>query len=440
MRRIQLLKMQKVHGWGRRLSVQSQVSSSDYFDFSETQNTTGSFSIVGGKTAYGDSFLSASGLSFSTERMKDLSVDSEKLVAICGAGVSFRELIKKTLPMGLIPVVIPGTPTATLGGAVAVDAHGKSLSYPNCMSNAVIQFDLLTDFQRVTVKEEDELYSLTLGGLGLTGLVDRVHVPLKAAPRYMEEHRLRFSDLSKLQDFMLSNRSSMAYQVSIIRADKHGEIDALLVASRASNQIQKFSFNSSPLVSTLGRLLFILKYSHFSFIHKRIIQVGIDLQFRQAKKKTRIISLKRVLFPLDIIRNWNCLHGRSGLTQWQRVIPFESTSDLNRIVTLLLNSKFKPTLITLKSLHEYSKATLGFVIPGWNLAADFRAGDNELYDFLEQLDAIVLGTGGKPYLAKDDYLTPQMFNKFFPKGNLVYRNTQKRNSMNVSRQIQRLFC
>ena len=48
-----------------------------------------------------------------------LSIDAEALTCTCEPGVSFRELVRTTLPLGLIPTVVPELEGITVGGAVA---------------------------------------------------------------------------------------------------------------------------------------------------------------------------------------------------------------------------------------------------------------------------------------------------------------------------------
>ena len=84
---------------------------------------------------------------------------------------------------------------------------------------------------------------------------------------------------------------------------------------------------------------------------------------------------------------------------------------LNRIQ----DSSYLPTLVTIKISQEYSSAVLGFCLPGWNLAIDFRANQPGLTQFLRELDELVLLAGGRPYLIKDGYLSKKEFELFFPR-------------------------
>jgi decaprenylphospho-beta-D-ribofuranose 2-oxidase len=117
--------------------------------------------------------------------------------------------------------------------------------------------------------------------------------------------------------------------------------------------------------------------------------------------------MKKLLF-------WRRMHGCGGLIQWQRIFPFESEAVMGDILNRIQNSSFLPTLVTLKISQEYSSAVLGFCLPGWNLAIDFRANQPGLRKFLQELDVSVLTAGGRPYLIKDDYLSKSEFELFYP--------------------------
>src|SRR5436190_20094559 len=48
-----------------------------------------------------------------------LSIDRERRVCVAEPGVTFVDLVAATLPLGLVPMVVPELETITLGGAVS---------------------------------------------------------------------------------------------------------------------------------------------------------------------------------------------------------------------------------------------------------------------------------------------------------------------------------
>ena len=66
---------------------------------------------------------------------------------------------------------IPGYPLITLGGAVATNAHGKSCAVDGTIRNSIKNIFLYhkhSGWLNLSEKENNEIYELTIGGLGLT--------------------------------------------------------------------------------------------------------------------------------------------------------------------------------------------------------------------------------------------------------------------------------
>jgi L-gulonolactone oxidase len=79
----------------------------------------------------------------------------------------------------------PGTRFATLGGAVANDVHGKNHHRAGTFGTNVLAIGLQrSDDGRLTLTPDAEpsLFRATLGGLGLTGVIDWVEARLSRIP------------------------------------------------------------------------------------------------------------------------------------------------------------------------------------------------------------------------------------------------------------------
>jgi len=386
------------------------------------------FSIIGSLTSYGDSAINESGDYFSSELLKSIDIDCEKSVVWCGGGVSYEELLNETLKYGLIPEVIPGSSQATIGGAIAADAHGKKLSTPNCLSNSVLEIQLYGVNGEIRIvngiPSDVPLWQSTFAGLGITGLILAAKIPLiPLTSDKLREEKVKCRDIDSLLGLLKSSLHTHDYAIGWIDLSRKDFFRAIVSLAKFNND-----FNSSDrsLKAEFGKYLRHYK-SNFKFKKKRklicfIYRLNLILINRMIfilSKKSRTVSLRKYLFPLERIYFWPMMHGREGLVQWQRIFPFQAEKTLKEVLEKVNKSKYLPTLVTIKISSEESKAVLGYCIPGWNLAIDFRAHQIGLREFLEELDQTVISSGGRPYLIKDDYLSAKTVEQYFPRYSLL---------------------
>ena len=119
-------------------------------------------------------------------------------------------------------------------------------------------------------------------------------------------------------------------------------------------------------------------------------------------------------YPLDAIGSWNRIYGSRGFTQYQCVLPKEtSRKGLHEILTEISGSGMGSFLAVLKLFGKGNGNLLSFPMEGYTLAMDFPLTKN-IFDFLNRLDGIVLEHGGRLYLSKDVRMGQEMFMKTYP--------------------------
>ena len=108
-----------------------------------------------------------------------IELDSASGTVTAGAGVSLDRILRVIVPAGFFLPVTPGTCNVTVGGAIAVDVHGKNHHVDGSFGNHVQRL-LLADGSG-TLREltptgrgsfdEAECFWSTVGGTGLTGVI-----------------------------------------------------------------------------------------------------------------------------------------------------------------------------------------------------------------------------------------------------------------------------
>jgi len=423
-----------VLGWGGTHGSKAILIERQIPKFVESSEHGVVFSILGSGTSYGDSAISDLGNYFSTELVKSIEIDVENGFARCGGGVTYEELLEATLPFGLIPKVIPGTDQATIGGSIAADIHGKSTMVPNCISNGVSELKLLGVNGVVNLSkknsEDSELIRATFGGLGITGLILSAVIPLqKVSSEVVLESRTKCRSLYTTLRTIENLVNDSNYVVCWVDLSSRKTYRAIVSSAQISSSQSQKSLSNVKMFTKIVKSLEAIERKHRKaigphFLFRWNLIIANRLFFFLSRQK-RILSLREFLFPMRRLLFWRRMHGRGGLIQWQRIFPFESEAVMGDILNRIQHSKYLPTLATLKISQEYSSAVLGFCLPGWNLAIDFRANQRGLRTFLQELDKIVLLAGGRPYLIKDDYLSKKEFELFYPEATQLKGNHLK---------------
>jgi FAD/FMN-containing dehydrogenase len=111
-----------------------------------------------------------------------LAFDPERGHIKCEAGVTLGEVLDVCVPEGWSLAVTPGTASATVGGCLACDVHGKNHHLVGGFSQHVVCATILTGNQETLTCGPDnrpDLFWATAGGMGLTGIILDVTLRLR---------------------------------------------------------------------------------------------------------------------------------------------------------------------------------------------------------------------------------------------------------------------
>ena len=176
-----------------------------------------------------------------------------------------------------------------------------------------------------------------------------------------------------------------------------------------SNPHPEFSYIAKPTLPLPNHLA-------DTFLRRSTVKAYNSLRFLSAGKTETIrkTELSTFMHPLDKVRNWNRLYGKSGIIQWQIAVPEVSEHTLFDVIDSIEKAKVPAFLVVLKKLGASNQAPLSFPMQGWTLAVDFPANYKRIYRFLDSLDQELMQAGGRIYLAKDARLDPELIPKMYP--------------------------
>ena len=88
-------------------------------------------------------------------------------------------------------------------------------------------------------------------------------------------------------------------------------------------------------------------------------------------------------FPLDAIHNWNRMYGKSGLLQFQCVVPAEAMPEMLKVVSAAGLASFLAVLKVFGNVT--SPGLMSFPKPGWTVALDFPIRGEQTFALFDRL-------------------------------------------------------
>lgn len=372
----------------------------------------------GNGRSYGDSCLNSDGVVMSTRRLdRFITFDREAGVLRCEAGVLLSDILDVAVDAGWFLPVTPGTRFVTVGGAIANDVHGKNHHVAGTFGRYVDRFELLRSTgERLTCSPDENaaLFSATIGGLGLTGLITWAELRLKPiVSNAIDMENIKYGSLSDF--FRLSEDSDEAYEYTMTWVDctasgaalgrghfsrgNHVENPSL----RMKRPGLRLALPFTPPVSAINRLS--LKLFNFLYYERQ-----------RRTEVRRLTHYQPFFYPLDAILNWNRAYGPRGFLQYQCVIPEENSRDaLREVLSIISRSGLGSALAVLKICGDLpSPGLMSFPLRGASLALDFPFVRDKTLPLFARLDDVVVQAGGRLYPAKDAHMSGQLFRRFYP--------------------------
>lgn len=403
-------------GWGRSPVVPGcEVRSEDL-----PRITTGRPLTRGLGRSYGDSSLPAAGdpvVASAVLADRILSFDPVSGTLRAEAGLPLSDLYRLFLPRGWFVPVTPGTQFVTVGGMVAADVHGGNHHRDGCFGAHVTQLRMrvadgrIVDCSRI---EERDLFRATVGGMGLTGHILEVTFNMARVPSpwlWGETQRVR--SVGEFVDVLAQSAANWPFTKGWIDCVSRGKNVGRGFVLRA-RWAERSEAAAQPPKPRRG---FTLPVNLPSWALNRLAaRLLNEFLFRtHPTRRAGLVHPDAFFYPLDSIRHWNRAYGKMGFTQYQCVIPPESgIGALTRFMEIVTRRGGASPLCVIKDCGPEGDGLLSFPKSGTSIAIDFpvRPWTQGLIDALNDL---VVGEGGRIYLAKDTFTRRDHFAKMEPR-------------------------
>ena len=389
-------------GWGRVHHANSPVARPERRSTLAQLVENTPAPAIGMRRSYGDACLNDGGRAIDMTRLdRVLGFDAESGMLHVEAGAQIGQLLNIFAPKGWLPPVMPGTGFATVGGAIAMDVHGKNHHGAGSFGCHVTEITLMTPKgpKVLSPSKNATLFKATVGGLGQTGPIASARVQLlraKGDVMIVTERRVEGWD----EFLALLDASEATYSV--------GWLDATARGNALGRGILEEAETGAGLVPPAKRGKRIPLDAPAFAVSPGIVRTFNAAYWRRVPDKGRTVvkPIDDFFFPLDKIHDWNRLYGKTGFHQFQCVVPIEASAALRTMLDRIAGSGLASPLAVLKRMGPGRAGMMSFPMEGYTLAVDFpnRNGADRLISELERATA---DAGGRIYLAKDALAAPE---------------------------------
>ena len=405
----------KIANWGNYPVMESAEKSFAYFD--QLQSALASTDAViarGNGRCYGDASLEKNTLS-TLKYDKILSFDTDKGFFECQSGITLDKVLEVIVPKGWFLPVTPGTKFITVGGAVASDVHGKNHHVDGAFSAHVLEMDvLLGNGETITCSPlvHSDLFWATCGGMGLTGIITRVKFDLKKIETsFISQKQVKAKNLDEVLE-LFEKYKNYTYSVAWIDCLKKGENfgrSILILGEHAKKSELDAKQKRDPLqLPNKKQITFPVNLPSFALNQYTVKAFNFLYYGKNFKREMdNVVSYEPFFYPLDAVLHWNRGYGKKGFVQYQFVIPLENRQGLIDILKRISDEGLGSFLAVLKVFGKQDDL-ISFPKQGYTLALDFPVRDG-LFNFLDELDEIVLKNNGRIYLSKDARMKAEIF-------------------------------
>lgn len=347
-----------------------------------------------------------------------LAFDPQAGIVEVEAGMTVASLLEFAAPRGFWLPLFPGYPEITIGGCIGANVHGKNPYRHGAFAKTVVDITLyhpVYGTRRISPDTEGEIFELTCGGYGLTGLIlsaslrlqplaggqaVTVHTPVRNLAEGLEVMR----QVGRKHEFAYSFHDISPFPETFGRGcvNKSDIVGGSVLSEKI---IPKYS----PITPESRGAL---PYSVWGGRRTKAIQQVywlLEVSRREAKKE----NLFQFAFPFAANGKYFVFYGRKGLAEYQVIIPDEKAENfLSEAEKIILDNRMEGVMGSMK-LFRGRQRLLRYEMDGLCVTFNFARTECTLYS-LPLLDRLVMDIGGLPNLIKDSRIPRKVVAVCYP--------------------------
>jgi len=366
------------------------------------------FINFGNGRSYGDNCINKKNIILMKNFNKILFFDKMNGIVDAQSGVFLKDLLDKVMKYDWFFPTSPGTKYVTLGGLIANNVHGKSIK-KNFFYDYINSLTIINPSGKkieCSRLKNRELFDLTIGGMGLTGVIVSVNFLLKRIPgTEVEVKKIFNSNLKFLSNFHKSiKKSKWEYAVIWLDSFKYNEsIKSITILARHNNKISDLKVYKNREISQFHITIFSIVNNFFLFRFVNLAYLFINKIFNSGKD-----HILNFFYLFDSYKDWYKLYGSRGFKEYQFAISKKNVLKfLNEYYFFCKKNNIFSNLIVLKPINQ-KKHFLSLHGNGFSISMDFK-----FYKNINIIDNFFIDMGKKYRLnfnlSKDLSLTSSYF-------------------------------
>lgn len=426
--------LEKVMPWGKASATMGWVfrpiNSAELADIFTLARREGlSVGLRGGGNSYGDAACNEGNIVLDLTRMKRvLEWDATSGIVTVEPGVRLRDLWEYVLADGWWPPVCTGTMFVTIGGAAAMNVHGKNAYKVGTIGDHILEFDLLLpNGETITCSrnENDDVFYAAIGGFGMLGCLTSITLQMKrihsgllnVSMTNCANFDAMFAEFERRvpdDDYLVGWVDTTATGDALGRGEIH--IGNYFAPDEDPYPEQSLRLDAQHLNDTLFGI--IPRSAMWRFMRPFFNQTGVPFVNRAKYWSSWLKDgdsyqqpHAQFHFLLNYFPDWEKAAGVRGLIQYQPFVPHDKAQTVfRRILQISQQRKLAPYLGVLKR-HRPDPFLMTHGLDGYSFALDYQVTDDNrkaVVELCKSLDALVLEAGGRFYPAKDSVLRPEV--------------------------------
>jgi decaprenylphospho-beta-D-ribofuranose 2-oxidase len=334
------------------------------------------------------------------------------------AGITIGCFLQIIIQKGWNFKVIPGYPSLTIGGCVAFNVHGKSQFNIGKFGDHIKSLTLYHPAYGELIcsdKLNKDVFDLTLGGFGLTGII--LDVTLGLTPlngNSITRNKINCTNLSDSVEKMILNKAEYESVYSWNNLNFKGKNfgkGIIYLEKYMNSSLPVHLYNYNRLDSDKRGKLTI------GILNKLTVDLMCILYYSKELilPSSTIMNITESAFPIYGKELYYHFFGKQGFREYQLIVPEIKASNFFYDLQKLIEKFRIPVALGSLKLFQGEKKHLNFCQDGVCLAIDVPA-DTKSIIFFSKIDELVIKNDGIANLSKDSRLPSKaismMYNQF----------------------------